>query len=253
MMTPTEKGRRPEFGLVGWRRRLPWHLDVQATGQLWGRRGRDLRKPAWKAAGPRAGKAGCTRRPSGLPCHIFKMGMRGSCWTYPKVSTSPWPTAPVVSPEHGGMEGNGPEPGECPRRGGCWPPCPPPLERQPGWMVVFLAQARSVSFSAPSQDFLLAGTLGLSACSCCLCCSSPPSKALHQGTGKSGKVCSSQQPRSLLLPVPSWCHRMCCSSPGPASSSPCVPQDLGRVGGLPLSGGSCQAGVGEQMEKRFVG
>lgn len=35
-------------------------------------------------------------------------GREATSWASPRISPSPRPMAPVVSPEHGGMEGNGP-------------------------------------------------------------------------------------------------------------------------------------------------
>lgn len=104
---------------------------------------------------------------------------------------------------------------------------------------------RSVSFSALLQDFLYGGSHRiLSACSCCLCCSSPPSKLCIRGQGRVGKMCSSQQPRSLhLLPVPSWCHRMCCSSPGQPPAAP-VSHRIWESGGLVGWRAAVQAGGG---------
>lgn len=109
-------------------------------------------------------------------------------------------------------------------------------------MVVFLAQAQVCLFLSPSQDFLLAGLWDCSlACSCCLSCSSPPSKALHQGTGKSGK--------DVFLPaLPHLSHAPSTSYQCPPGATECAapvldslkqplcPKGFGKVG-VSLSGG----------------
>ena len=151
--------------------------------------------------------------------------------------------APVMSPEHGGMEGNGPgEARKALEESGCWPPCPPCLERQPGRMVVFLAQAQVCRFLSPSQDFLLAGLwdCSLPAPAVSLAPLHPP-KLCIRGQGRVGKTCSSQPclisstlpppPTSALLGpqnvlLQSWT----------ASSSPCAPKGFRKVG-VSLSGG----------------
>ena len=100
-----------------------------------------------------------------------------------------------------------------------------------------LGPSPGLSLSQPFTRLPPGGSLGLlSACSCCLSCSSPPSKALHQGTGKREiRVPPSpapSQPCSLhLLSVPSWCHRMRCSSPGQPPAAP-VSQRIWESGGL---------------------
>jgi hypothetical protein len=59
MIDPDRKGRRPEVGLAGWREAVAMASTYPAPGGIGG--GRDPWKPAWKAAEPRAGKAGCTQ------------------------------------------------------------------------------------------------------------------------------------------------------------------------------------------------
>ena len=163
--------------------------------------------------------------------------MRGDFWASPRVSPSPRPTAPVVSPEHRGIEGNGPgEARKALEESGCWPPCPPPLERQPGRMVVFLAQAQVCLFFSPSQDFLLAGLwdCSLPAPAVSLAPRHPP-KLCIRGQGREGNTCSSQPcPISATLPPPPISALLVPQNALPqswtASSSPCVPKDLGKWG-----------------------
>lgn len=59
MTDPDRKGRRPEVGLVGWREAVAMTSRCPGCRAVWDGRGRDLRKPAWKVAEPRAGKTGC--------------------------------------------------------------------------------------------------------------------------------------------------------------------------------------------------
>ena len=129
-------------------------------------------------------------------------------------------------------------PGESPRRERMLAPLSS-TPRETAWMDgCVLGPSSGLSLSQPFTRLPPGRSLGLlSACSYCLCCSSPPSKALHQGTGKSGKdvflpaATLPPPPTSALLVPPnvllqSWT----------ASSSPCVPQDLGKWG-VSLSGG----------------
>lgn len=109
-------------------------------------------------------------------------------------------------------------------------------------MVVFLAQAQVCLFFSPSQDFLLAGLWDCSlACSCCLSCSSPPSKALHQGTGKRGKdMFLPALPHLSHAPSTSYqCPPVATECAAPVLDSlkqPLCPKGFGKVG-VSLSGG----------------
>ena len=111
MIDPDRKGRRPEVGLAGWREAVAMASTYPALGGLWeeGTRGS---QPGKLPSREQARQGAC--RPSGQPCHLYNLGMRGDFLASPRVSPSPRPTAPVVSPEHGGMEGN--DPGEALRK-----------------------------------------------------------------------------------------------------------------------------------------
>ena len=125
-----------------------------------------------------------------------------------------------------------------------------------GWLCSW-PKPRSVSFSAlhKTSSWQVSGTALCLLLLSLLLLSTLQSFA--SGDREEGNTCSSQPcPISATLPPPpisallvpqnallqSWT----------ASSSPCVPKDLGKWGS-PWVEGSCQAGMGEQMEKRLVG
>ena len=213
---------------------------------VWGSRGRGPRKPARKAAEPRAGKAG---RAQALraPLSYFQDGgerrrprhLGGSAHHLP-------PTAPVVSPEHGGVEGNGL--GEAqgrPREGPRGEKMLLPLSST-RWEAAWkggcvLGQTPGLSLSQPFADRPPAWSLGPGDCS--LPASAVPVAPLSPllghppklriwGQGRAGKVHSSpalppSQPRSLqLVPVPSRRH-----SPGRPPAAP-VSQRIWESGDL---------------------
>lgn len=105
-----------------------------------------------------------------------------------------------------------------------------------------LGPSPGLSLSQPFTRLPPGGSLGLlSACSCCLSCSSPPSKALHQGTGKRGKY--------VFLPaLPHLSHAPSTSYQCPPGATECAapvldslqqplcPKGFGKVG-VSLSGG----------------
>lgn len=211
-----------------------------------GRRGRGPRKPARKAAEPRAGKAG---RAHALrsPLSYFQDGgerrrprhLGGSAHHLPA-------TAPVVSPEHGGVEGNGlgeaqGRPREGPRgekmllplsstrwgaawKGGCV------LGQSPGLSVSQRFANRPPAWSLRPGDCSLPAAAGPVAPLSALL--GHPPKLRICGHGRAGKVHSSpalppSQPCSLqLLPVPSRCH-----SPGRPPAAP-VSQRIWENGDL---------------------
>lgn len=234
---------------------------------VWGRRGRGPRKPARKAAEPRAGKAG---RAHALrsPLSYFQDGgerrrprhLGGSAHHLPA-------TAPVVSPEHGGVEGNGlgeaqGRPREGPRgekmllplsstrwgaawKGGCV------LGQSPGLSVSQHFANRPPAWSLRLGDCSLPATAGPVAPLSALL--GHPPKLRIWGHRKAGKVHSSP-----ALP-PSQ------PSQAPSSSSPCppgvtaldglqqppCPRGFGKVG-ISLSGGQLSGWGGGEMEKGLV-
>ena len=154
-------------------------------------------------------------------------------------TVSPLPTAPVVSPEHGGLEGNGP--GEALRkpwkRADAGPLVLHALRGSlEGWLCSW-PKPRSVSFSAlhKTASWRVSGTAH---CLLLLSLLLPsPLQSLASGDREEWerRVPPSpdpSQPRSLHpLPVPSWCHRMRCSSPGQPPAAP-VSQRIWENGGL---------------------
>ena len=147
--------------------------------------------------------------------------------------------APVVSPEHRGIEGNGP--GEALRKP--WKRADAgPLVLHPsrgsldGWLCSW-PKPRSVSFSAlhKTSSWRVSGTALCLLLLSILLLSTLQSFA--SGDREEWERCvppspAPSQPRSLhLLPVPSWCHRMCCSSPGQPPAAP-VSQRIWESGGL---------------------
>lgn len=231
---------------------------------VWGRRGRRPRKPARKAAEPRAGKAGRAHALRSPLSYFQDGGERRRPWHLGGSAHHLPAMAPVVSPEHGGVEGNGLREAQGrPREGPRGEKMLLPLSST-RWGAAWkggcvLGQSPGLFLSA-LQTGPLPGLCGRGTALCLLLLALLLPSPLSWGILQSSASAATEEQERCIPPRPSrhLSHAPSSSSPCPPGATaldglqqPPCPRGFGK-GGISLSGGQLSGWGGGEMEKGLV-